>query len=53
MLARSIIFDDSVGDWDCQKEDYNFIRNYIDSNAYTDYDELLQLCEFTLVFIGD
>lgn len=37
--------EDSVGDWDCSKEDYDFIKNYIDSTVYTVYDELLQLCD--------
>jgi hypothetical protein len=37
--------EDSVGGWDCPKEDYDFIKNYIDATVYTDYDELLQLCD--------
>lgn len=37
--------EDSVGDWDCSKEDYLFIKKFIESIEYTIYDQLLQLCD--------
>lgn len=37
--------EDSVGDWDCSQEDYIFIKRFIESTEYDDYDELIQLCD--------
>ncbi len=34
------------GRWDyCSDEEYNFIKNYIESAEYDDYDRLIQLCD--------
>lgn len=34
------------GRWDyCNEEEYNFIKNYIESAKYDDYDKLIQLCD--------
>ena len=34
------------GRWDyCNDEEYNFIKNYIKSVEYDDYDKLIQLCD--------
>jgi hypothetical protein len=34
------------GRWDyCSDEEYNFIKNYIESVEYDDYDRLIQLCD--------
>lgn len=47
-LTHSFNFKDiktSFGTWDCSDEEYNFVKNYIDSVAYDDYDRLIQLCD--------
>ncbi|WP_459478299.1 HD domain-containing protein [Clostridium saccharoperbutylacetonicum] len=33
------------GKWDCTEEEYNFVKNYIESIEYDDYDRLIQLCD--------
>ena len=32
------------GDY-CSDEEYNFIKNYIETTEYDDYDKLIQLCD--------
>lgn len=34
-----------IGNWDMSEEDHHFIKQYIDSVTYDDYDRLLQLCD--------
>lgn len=34
-----------VGDWDITDEDYAFLKHYIETNTYNDYDKLIQLCD--------
>lgn len=33
------------GKWDCTEEEYNFVKNYIETVDYNDYDRLIQLCD--------
>lgn len=35
----------TLGKWDCNKEEYEFVKQYIESNEYDDYDRLIQLCD--------
>lgn len=35
-----------VGKWDGTKEEHNFIVDYLSKNEYTDYDKLIQLCDY-------
>lgn len=37
--------EDMVGEWDCTKQEYLFIKDYIHSSTYTIYDKLIQLCD--------
>lgn len=48
--------DDDIAEWDCSNEDYLFVKQFIDTIEFNEYDELLQLCDalalpngFTLV----
>ena len=34
-----------TGVWDCEKEDYDFLANYLGNIQYTKYDKLIQLCD--------
>lgn len=33
------------GDWDCSKEELDFVQQYIEKIEYTQYDLLIQLCD--------
>lgn len=33
------------GKWDCSKEEYDFVENYLASIEFNDYDRLIQLCD--------
>jgi hypothetical protein len=33
------------GKWDCTEEEYSFVKNYIETVDYDDYDKLIQLCD--------
>lgn len=33
------------GKWDCTEEEYIFVRDYLNSVEYDDYDKLIQLCD--------
>ncbi|MBD8047822.1 HD domain-containing protein [Clostridium faecium] len=36
----------SFGRWDyCSDEEYNFIKDYVETTEYDDYDKLIQLCD--------
>lgn len=35
----------ALGKWDCTKEEYNFIKQYLENIEYDDYDRLIQLCD--------
>ncbi len=35
----------SIGQWDVSEEDYNFMKAFIASAQYDDYDRLVQLCD--------
>lgn len=35
----------SIGKWDISKEEFCFIRDFIASTVYDDYDRLIQLCD--------
>lgn len=35
----------AFGGWDCSEEEYNFVKNYIETIEYDDYDRLIQLCD--------
>ncbi|MBC2460322.1 HD domain-containing protein [Clostridium beijerinckii] len=35
----------AFGKWDCTKEEYEFVKQYLESNEYDDYDRLIQLCD--------
>jgi len=34
-----------VGEWDITDDDYAFLKHYIETNTYNDYDKLIQLCD--------
>ena len=34
-----------MGKWDCTKEEYDFIKQYLENIEYDDYDRLIQLCD--------
>lgn len=40
----------AFGKWDCTKEEYEFVKKYLESTKYDDYDRLIQLCD-SLAFI--
>ncbi|MFL0269334.1 HD domain-containing protein [Candidatus Clostridium radicumherbarum] len=40
----------AFGKWDCSQEEYNFVKKYIETVEYDDYDRLIQLCD-ALAFI--
>lgn len=40
----------AFGKWDCTNEEYEFIKQYLESTEYDDYDRLIQLCD-ALAFI--
>lgn len=35
----------SIGKWDISKEDYKFMKNFIEEVVYDDYDKLIQMCD--------
>lgn len=35
----------AFGGWDCSEDEYNFVKNYIETIEYDDYDRLIQLCD--------
>lgn len=35
----------SFGTWDCTKEEFEIVKNYLRTNEYDDYDRLIQLCD--------
>lgn len=35
----------TLGKWDCSVDEYNFVRDYLNSVEYNDYDRLIQLCD--------
>lgn len=35
----------NVGEWDVSEDDYAFMKQYIETITYNDYDKLLQLCD--------
>jgi hypothetical protein len=37
--------DSYAGKWDCSSEEYEFVKTYLGEAEYTDYDELIQLCD--------
>lgn len=41
----------AFGKWDCSEEEYNFVKKYIETVEYDDYDRLIQLCD-ALAFIN-
>ncbi|MEG0308506.1 MAG: HD domain-containing protein [Clostridium sp.] len=40
----------AFGKWDCTGEEYEFVKQYLESTEYDDYDRLIQLCD-ALAFI--
>lgn len=36
---------DEAGKWDCTKEEYNFVKDYLSVVEYDYYDRLIQLCD--------
>ncbi|MEG2290206.1 MAG: HD domain-containing protein [Clostridium sp.] len=40
----------AFGKWDCTDEEYEFVKQYLESTEYDDYDRLIQLCD-ALAFI--
>lgn len=37
---------DSIsGKWDCSSEEYIFVKKYLDNVEFTEYDQLIQLCD--------
>lgn len=35
----------AFGKWDCSQEEYNFVKEYLKTIEYDDYDRLIQLCD--------
>lgn len=35
----------AFGKWDCSEEEYNFVKEYLQTIEYDDYDRLIQLCD--------
>ena len=35
----------AFGKWDCSEEEYSFVKNYLRTIEYDDYDRLIQLCD--------
>ena len=35
----------SKGEWDCTKEEYNFVQNFFNGIQFDEYDLLIQLCD--------
>lgn len=35
----------AFGKWDCSQEEYNFVKEYLKTVEYDDYDRLIQLCD--------
>ena len=35
----------AFGKWDCSQEEYNFVKEYLQTVEYDDYDRLIQLCD--------
>ena len=36
---------EAFGKWNCTKEEYQFVADYVQSTEYDDYDKLIQLCD--------
>jgi hypothetical protein len=36
---------DEAGKWDCTEEEYNFVKEFLITVDYDDYDRLIQLCD--------
>jgi len=36
---------EAFGKWDCSSEEYDFVKNYLYTATYDDYDKLIQLCD--------
>ncbi|KOF57611.1 hypothetical protein AGR56_14945 [Clostridium sp. DMHC 10] len=36
---------EALGKWDCSKEEYEFVKKFIETAEYTNYDRLIQLCD--------
>lgn len=36
---------EALGKWDCSKEEYEFVKKFIETVEYNDYDRLIQLCD--------
>ena len=39
--------------WDCTAEEKEFVKNYLDSIVYDDYDRLIQLCDALSTNVGN
>jgi len=37
--------EEAFGKWDCNKDEYEFVKKYLDSIELDDYDKLIQLCD--------
>jgi HD superfamily phosphodiesterase len=35
----------AFGKWDCTEDEYNFVKQYLETTEYDDYDRLIQLCD--------
>lgn len=47
-MTHSFNFKDievSFGKWDCNEQEYNFVKDYLSNVEYDDYDLLIQLCD--------
>jgi len=44
--------DSVLSKWDCPKEDYDFIKEYISKTEYNDYDLLIQLSDYLALSTG-
>ncbi|OOM71139.1 HD domain protein [Clostridium puniceum] len=47
-LTHSFIskdIEECVGNWDCTDSEYIFVKDYIESIKFTEYDKLIQLCD--------
>ena len=37
--------DSAVGKWDCSKQEFEFLKDYLSNVEFNDYDRLIQLCD--------
>jgi hypothetical protein len=42
----------AIAGWDCTKEEFDFIQDYISNIEYNDYDRLIQLCDYLSLYSG-